>query len=690
MKKFLISYFLFSFFFFTFFASGFVDSMDGFQYLALARRMYFDHTVEMPKENFDTGENVYLTIFRDKDGKIYSPTGLGYTLAFLPSVLVEDIFTRLAGVKPFSAFPLKSDWPVLLFASFTNAFFGALLVVTLYLFIKTYGVNHKNAALLSFLSITATNLFPYTKHTLAHMMFISFLVLCFYFIRRYSINKSPANLLWTGLFFGLTIISYNVTYKLTLLPLITYYLLSTKPQINALTLKKFLRDGIFVLIGIIPFYLLNYWFDFVRYGSSISPASGISASLPNFPVFTASIEGIWNSLFSPGRGFFIYSPILLTIALFWFKLKRSLLPEIISFGLLALLYIFFIGTLLGSSTSQFLVWHGEYSWGPRYLTPILPFAMILVAVIYTKLSKYQKLFVFLPLVAIGIWIQLIGILLPYQIKFGGLPPHLYINDQYLSVTEYANIIPRFSPIIKMSKTLIKRATNLKQAYEHGKYDVRLLDGYEYPFDLGYAKWRATLPLSYISFDNNKTTPIQQIDLQFRNHQIDKYSSHSATLSFYLNDTKLSDPVSIPINKEINSTLQIPDKLLKTNNNLLKVTTQYEGTTSARLKNQQVIFLQILRINGLPVNINTLDYPYVSPVSQKLFNSNYLYWGNKEQNPYDIWEVHSGVFEQTFDLWWLRPFHYWDFPKTFFLSLFAVNLSGLVYFGYRTFSKVKKL
>lgn len=687
MKKFLLFYFLFSFFFLIFFASGFIDSLDGFQYLAVARRIYYDHTFEMPKESFAKGDNVYLTTFKTKDGKIYSPTGLGYSLAMIPAVVAEDIFTRLANVKPYSAFPLKSDWPVLLFASFTNAFFGALLVVTMYLILKTYQISHNSAVLLSFLTVIATNLFPYTKHALAHMMFISFLMLSFYFIRRYLLKQSPVNLFFAGLSYGVVIISYNQTYLFAAPPLALYYLLLNRPRINLSGLKILLRNASFAFVGILPFFALYRWFDNLRFEQAPTQAASFSLSILHPPLFVF-FEGIWNLILSPGRGFLIYSPVLLIIFLFWFKLRKNLLPEIVSFGLLAVIYIYFIGTLLGGGgETPFLVWHGEWSWGPRYVTPIIPFAMILVANIYSQMSRLSKILAFLPLVLIGLYIQLVGVFLPYQIKFAGFQPHLYVNNHYLNVTEYANIIPRFSPIFTMSKTLIKRIINLNKTYDHGIYNVRLFDGFEYPFDLGYAKWRGTKRSAFISFDNNIKVGVSSIDLQFRNHIIDKAANYPADLTFTLNGTEITK-TRIQADQEVNTTLSTTPDLLKPKDNILNIASSYEGTDSAHLKNRQVLFLQILKFNDQFASIETIDYPYLSPVSQNLFGSKYYFWGNQEQDPFEIWDVHSGVWEQTFDLWWVKALHYWDLPKNFFITLFVINIGGIIYFGYKTFRGLK--
>lgn len=683
MKKFIFIYFWFLVFSLSFFASGFVDSQDGFQYLAVARRMYYDHTFEMPPEKFSEKDanpvNIHMSYAPGKDGKMYSPTGLGYSVALLPAVIFEDFFLKKAGVEPISAFPLKSDWPVLFLASITNAFFGALLGIVMYLYLRSFKLSHKVSLLLSFLTIFATNIFPFAKHVYPHMMFVSFLTLTFYLFRRYSQDKNRFHLVGAGVTFGIVILSYNPTFLLSVLPLSIYYLLLNKLGFSLHTIKKMARDALLFLAGAIPFYAIYTWFNIMRFGEASSGYSGgILTTLTIERPVNVIFEGIWGVLFSPGRSFFLYTPILILIFLFWFKLRKNLLPEIISYSVLFVIYVGFMGTLMGGA--DYPVWHGEANWGPRYMLPVIPFGMILIANIYISLTRKAKLFIFVPLVLTGFWFQIIGVLLPYQIKFAGLQIDNFLNGRNFNIYEYGNEIPRYSPILKMSSTLIKRLKNLT-SLKHGQYNLKLYDGFDLPFDLGWTTWRGTHSLANISFDNSKEKPINSITIQFRNHQIDKKSQYPVRITSYLgNNEENSSNVIIPAGEEKELTVKIANLMDKENKITLE--SEFIGTSSAELKGIQPIFLQIFRINGTAQNIKSIDFPYVSPVSEKLYNAVYEYWGKRQTDPWEIWYMHSGVYEQTFDLWWMRPYHYWDLPKKFFAALFLLNVFGIVYPGIR--------
>lgn len=683
MKKFLIFYFLFLTFFFSFFASGFVDSQDGFQYLTVARRLYYDDTFEMPDEQFPK-ENIHMSVQIGKEGKRYSPSGLGYTLALLPAVAVEDLFLGMAGAEPISAFPLRSDWPVLLFASLTNSVFGASLGVTLYLYLRTYKIKHKTALFLSFASFLATNLWPYTKHVFPHMMFVSFLVSSFYFLRLYSLKQKRLYLLLSGFSYGVVIISYNPTFIFPALPFIVYYLLLTKTKLRLTfrQVKKIVKDGLVLLAGTLPFILLYFWFSWARFGPGTNTGYGEVKSLSFLiPPAYVLVEGIWGVLLSPGRSIFVYSPVLIVIILFWRKLakkKDELLPEIISFSLLFMVYTYLIGTLIGGV--DFLVWHGEASWGPRYMLPIIPFAIILISNIYMQLSKKEKYIIFYSLLVLGIYVQFLGILFPYQIKWAGLQIDAYFNGRNFTVYEYGNEIPRYAPVFTLSKTLARRLYELGDLMDHGDYNLRLYDGYDLPFDLGPTVWREILPYSQLSFENRKDAPVNQLELQIGNHLIDDTYQYPATVDIKINNSSLNtNNVKVDPGESETLVLENLQNLVKPSNRL-EMQVEFVGTSSARLEKKQVVFLQDLKINGESQNLQTIDYPYVSKISKNIYDFEYGYWGDIEDDPWALWHMHSGVYEQTFDLWWLRPYHYWDLPKTFFYGLLTINIFGILYFS----------
>src|SRR3989344_7035254 len=107
LKKLILYYFLFLLSLFIIFSSGVIDSQDGFQYLAVARNIYYQGEPTAPMYGYDTRENIHMSTIVGKNGKSYSPTGLGFSLAMLPAVAVTDLVYKFYGVLPPVHFPLE-------------------------------------------------------------------------------------------------------------------------------------------------------------------------------------------------------------------------------------------------------------------------------------------------------------------------------------------------------------------------------------------------------------------------------------------------------------------------------------------------------------------------------------------------------------------------------------------------------
>jgi hypothetical protein len=107
-------------------------------------------------------------------------------------------------------------------------------------------------------------------------------------------------------------------------------------------------------------------FNFSRFGNFSE--TGYSQEL----LFQAPWIGSFGLLLSPGRGLFIYAPLLLL--LFWGIRPAWRRLSIAYFWLivgLSLFYWLFYGS--------WFAWGGTWGWGPRFLLPILPLLMLFVA-----------------------------------------------------------------------------------------------------------------------------------------------------------------------------------------------------------------------------------------------------------------------------------------------------------------------
>ncbi len=750
MKKFLVYYFFFLFSLLSIFVSGVLDSVDSLQYLAVARNIYYKGKPSAPSNEYASKKNLYMNVNIGKDGDTYSTTGLGFSLAFLPAVALTDMVYKIYSITPVERFPLENDWLVLLAASFTNAFFGSLLGVVLYSYLRRINLDHTKSLLFSLVGIFTTNLFVYTKHLFAHMMFIVFLVLSFLLIKIFSESAKNKYLILSGISFGIMAVTYNISFMLSVIPLVIYYLMLTKPRINLSSLPLVSKHAFWFILGILPFITIFFRFENLRAApfQIKAPRSEIAgkvtiitdnintkikiydSSKPNnekeymvpkasnvlvkegqlVPVgqkltsehmdiketivqqFKAPIpiifEGIFGQLFSPGRSIFIYSPILLMIIFFWHKIKKDILPEFVVFFVTLILYISFYALQFAYDASRGYTpfWHGESSWGPRYLLPVLPFGVIIVSYIVSNLFKKVIYFVFLPLLLIGLYVQVLGIVMPYQIKYHDLEEEFYVNNQQFTSYIYGDLIPRYTPILAMSKNIVKLKRNFPKSFDHGIYNVKYYDGIDFPFNVGPERWRVIEGNGYISFDDNTKNPITELAFGLINHPL-KEASHSATIQFVLNNIPLLDkPIKLIVTQREVVKIPIREGLVQKTNNQLLVNVEYDNPTVIS-KKEQILGLQSFDINGQRQNMESIDVPYVSALGPKM-GATYQNWGGTNKDPWKTWDIHTQMFERLPDFWWIRNLFYWDIPKGWILIPFSLNILVLLFFSVKLFSTIK--
>jgi len=710
MKKLIIIFFIFLFSTLSFISSGVIDSIDGFLYLAVARNIYYKGEPVAPDYKYDTRENIHMNIFKGADGKTYSLTGLGFSLAFIPAVFVTDMVYKIYGVAPPVNFPLENDWLILLTASFTNAFFGAMLGCVMLMFFVYLGLKKRIAIFLSLISIFATNLLPYTKHSLAHMMFISFLMLSFLMIKRYSIDKKVTNLLFAGLSFGAVSITYNATFGLAIFPLAFYFLLLNKPKKSRAYAKETLKNLTVFLIGVLPFFLTSIWFENVRAMETYNGARDIAGVGLTYLTYTLPIsvfaEGIYGQLFSSGRSIFIYTPLLLVPLIFWHKIRKSFYPETAVFIFYFLILVIFYSKAYSIGRPDQGVaglWHGESSWGPRYLTPVLPLGMLVVGSIYKRISKKALYLVFYPLVIVGLYVQLLGVLMPYQTKFAGLEPSFYINGTEYTSYAYSNLLPRHMPVLAQSRNLFKMAKDFPSTFQAGPNNIKFYDGIDFPFFAGSEKWRVVEDKGFISFDNPEYSKISTISFNLINHPLET-ASYSAVLNFNLNGKDLldKDEVLSPSQEKVIN-LKIDGNLLKEKNNNLIINSHFESKDGINISSgsytddpknytnktvqpkkyiPQILSIKSMSVNDRNVNLYRLNIPYVSALGPKMTSIQYQNWGGTNQDPWKTWNIHTQTFEKLPDLWWLRNLYYWDIPKKIIIALLLLNISLVVYSGHK--------
>lgn len=283
-----------------------------------------------------------------RGGDTYSTYLLGQPLAIIP---FDWIGSRLAVHERWVYGPTVA-WVDRL----VGPLFGALEVTLFFVFAVRLGYGFFRSLLLTTIFGFATSVWPDEQSVLEHTEVGFFVLWAFYFAYRYRDGrKGWPYLVYSGLALGgATITRYQDAF-LALLGIGLYLIL---PSAGKWRPMQMLQRGALLGLGLLPFVLIDLWFDWVRFGSIT--ATGHHEKLFGYPI-SLGIPGL---LVSPGKGFLWYCPTIFLLAIAAPKFARH-------FPALALAMAFScLGFLLFYSHITF--WHGDPAWGPRYLYPTLP------------------------------------------------------------------------------------------------------------------------------------------------------------------------------------------------------------------------------------------------------------------------------------------------------------------------------
>ncbi len=128
--------------------------------------------------------------------------------------------------------------------------------------------------------------------------------------------------------------------------------------------------------------------------------------------------GLWGLLFSWGKGFFLYNPIMWVAvpAVVWFVRRHGWKATVFVAIPLAYLAIY----------SKKEVWYGGNTWGPRYLLPAIPFLMVMAAPLYEWVLARRRRWPGVALgvvLAVSVFVQTLGVAKDFDLYLS-----LYVDE----------------------------------------------------------------------------------------------------------------------------------------------------------------------------------------------------------------------------------------------------------------------
>jgi hypothetical protein len=301
------------------------------------------------------------------NGRHYSVFGPGQSFAAVPWV-AAGLITGGFFPKDQAGFPLR-----LILASY-NALIAAGICGLLAATGMTLGYTRRTSLFLGGALAFATFLWPHSRTFFAEPLVALCLFASFYLIiksyqARSSAGPRPNTLmLLSGVLFAAAL--YAKVQYAVVLPAFLLYLAIKDRQVRRakgdLHLQHTPKPKIVtwlggLAIGLVPLFLYNW----AIFGNPLQTGySGDTGALFKTPIY----EGVFGLLLSPGKGLVWYAlPVLLALVGFA-RFARKHRAEAILVLALPLTLVPFFG--------MFHLWWGGGSWGPRFLIPLLPFALL--------------------------------------------------------------------------------------------------------------------------------------------------------------------------------------------------------------------------------------------------------------------------------------------------------------------------
>ncbi len=285
-----------------------------------------------------------------RDGRRYAKYGIGQSLAAIPLFWLGNLGDSAAATRP--------AWPTGWLARLAVSMFNPLMLfVGAWLFLllgRAMGFKPATTRWLAAGLLFTTMAWPYVKTFYPQPAVMSLLLLVVYAAVQWNRTRGRKWLLLLGGgLFGIILFRASA---LIVLPVICAYLFFTTPP------RQHRAWGIAVALSAFSAIALTLVYNWLRFGNMLDTGYREVAWTTPF------LLGLYGLLFSPGKGIIFYAPLILpgTAALFPFAKKHR--AETLLFGGLWAAFLLFY--------SPYNFWTGGFNWGPRFLLPLLPFAIL--------------------------------------------------------------------------------------------------------------------------------------------------------------------------------------------------------------------------------------------------------------------------------------------------------------------------
>jgi hypothetical protein len=425
-------------------ANGRIDSGDGDAIYQVTRSMVEKRAFTMPppppeEKSYDSfGREIPQEILAGAgaygawgtDGHYYGKCAIGQSLIAIPLYFGGLMLGR---VVP----SLDIHFLTRFSTAMLNPLVSALVCALVFGFCTQFGFPTRSAVTLTLVYGLGTIAWPYSKTFYNEPLVTMFLLASVYALIFLRSTGRMARLLLAGGLWGASIM-VKLTALITAPALLLY--LVARGREKGQRPRDLIGDLALLFAPVLGSVSVIFWYNAVRFGSGFDTGyRTVRWSL------AGGLTGLYGLLFSPGRGLFLYMPILILSVLALSSFYKQHKWEATLFFLIIAAYTLF--------HSAYNFWEGGGVWGPRLLLPIIPFLIIPLGSILPAISKRKCLeFLFVALLFCSILIQISAISVSnirhLQAVYTDSPVNFY--DRTLFQLAYSPLMGQWHSLLEVS------------------------------------------------------------------------------------------------------------------------------------------------------------------------------------------------------------------------------------------------
>lgn len=392
--------------------------------IALTRAIVEEGVFHIDSFHEGTGDKAFF------NGHYYTDKSIGPSMVAVPVYFLY----RLVASVPLFDFLAQYQVVNVLATWFSTSIPSALLGVALFLFVSEFATKLSYAVLVSLLYGLATSALPFSTVVFQHQLSAAGLFIAFYILWKIACDGADSRWFWiVGILAGLTIISDY--WSAVLICLIILWSVFKTREIKTL---------IPIALGALPFVLILLIYNGLSFGNPLTLGYALTEwdavqGQGLFGVKLPTLDGLWGITFSPFRGLFFVSPVLLLgFHGFYIMWKKKF-----DLSVLFLCLVLVIATFLFNASA--VMWWAGYSIGPRYMLSVVPFLAVPMIFSLNRLmpTTWSRIFVIslIVLSCANVWIQTLSTdqLVPDTVD-SNVDPSMEPSEWILQQYEQGNIL----------------------------------------------------------------------------------------------------------------------------------------------------------------------------------------------------------------------------------------------------------